>query len=296
MAFDLHALLASLGDSFGGLATLKELRWTLTIAPDVPCHVLGDPTRVRQILSNYLSNALKFTERGSIELRAERGNGTTVRLVVADSGPGLAPATRERLFMPFTQGDDSTTRRYGGTGLGLAICRELAGLLGGTVGVDSMPGAGCRFWAELPLPECAAPPQAEPAIAPSLAGVRLLLAEDNPVNLLIAQTMLSDWGATVTTAENGRAAIAEIDSAGGRFDAVLMDVHMPVLNGLDATAALRRRYSADALPIIGLTAAVLREDLDAASAAGMNDCVSKPFTPAQLRNTVARWTVERRHT
>ena len=294
LAFDLHALLGSLGESFGGLAKLKTLHWTLAVAPGVPRHVRGDPTRVRQILSNYLSNALKFTERGGIELHVERGTGDTLRFVVVDSGLGIDAATRERLFVPFTQGDDSTTRRFGGTGLGLAICHELAQLLGGTVGVDSTPGGGSRFWAELPLPACAAPPPAKADAAPSLAGVRLLLAEDNPVNLLIAQTMLSDWGASVTTAEDGRAAIAAFDRAGGCFDAVLMDVHMPVLNGLDATVALRCRRSADELPIIGLTAAVLREDLDAATTAGMNDCVSKPFTPSQLRSTVARWTVERR--
>ena len=290
--FDLHALLGTLGDTFGELARLKGLDWGLGLDAALPRHVRGDPTRLRQIVSNYLGNALKFTETGAVALRAAPCGPGRVRLEVVDSGIGIDAATVARLFVPFTQADDSTTRRYGGTGLGLAICRELAQLLGGAVGVDSTPGRGSVFWAELPMPEAGAPAARADADAPSLQGVRVLLAEDNPVNLLIAETMLAEWGATVTQATDGRAAIEAYDRAGGAFDLILMDVHMPTLNGLDATRELRTRCGADALPIIGLTAAVLQEAVAAAAAAGMNDCVSKPFTPGQLRAAVARWTVE----
>ena len=292
--FDLHALLRTLGETFGELARLKGLAWRLELDPALPSHVGGDPTRLRQILSNYLANALKFTADGGVTLSAAPGPGGSLRFEVSDTGIGIDAATAARLFVPFTQADDSTTRRYGGTGLGLAICRELAQLLGGAVGVDSQPGQGSRFWVALPLPPTAAPPSPGDTPAASLRGLRVLLAEDNPVNLLIADTLLREWGALVTPAADGREAIEVYDRAGGAFDLVLMDVHMPTLNGLDATRALRQRRDAAALPIIGLTAAVLQEDLDAAAAAGMNDCVSKPFTPTQLRTAVARWTVERR--
>ena len=257
----------------------------------MPRFVRGDPTRLKQILSNYLGNAIKFTARGSIELFVGASTAARLRFEVRDTGSGIDEATVSRLFVPFMQADDSTSRRFGGTGLGLAICRELARLLGGEVGVQSQPGRGSEFWVELPLPAQQAVPADSHPTLPSLRGVRLLLVEDNAVNMMIADAMLADWGAVVTCVTDGQAAIAAFEHAGGAFDAVLMDVHMPVLGGLEATAALRKLRTAEQLPIIGLTAAVLTDELHAATAAGMNDCLSKPYSAAQLRDIVARWTV-----
>jgi signal transduction histidine kinase/ActR/RegA family two-component response regulator len=302
IAFDLHALLEAVAAGYRGLAAEKSLSFALEIDATLPRWVRGDPTRTRQIIANYLSNALKFTSGGSIALRAGATDGDTVRLAVADTGIGVDAATQARLFKPFIQADDSTTRRYGGTGLGLSICGELAALLGGRVGIDSAPGQGSSFWVELPLPAAPADEGAgaedravdEAPLAQALAAVRLLVVEDNPVNMMIALAMLERWGTQVTPASDGRQAIDAFDAAAGAFDAVLMDLHMPVMDGLDATAELRRRRSADELPIIAMTAAVLEQDLSDAYQAGMNDFVSKPFAADRLLATIARWTVRRR--
>jgi len=293
IVFDLRGVLDSLGIAFGELARQKNLSWRMVVDAAVPRFVRGDPTRLKQILSNYLGNAIKFTARGSVELQVHAGTAERLRFNVRDTGSGIDEATVPRLFVPFMQADDSTSRRFGGTGLGLAICRELARLLGGEVGVHSQPGHGSEFWVELPLPaQPLVPADSHPAL-PSLRGLRLLLVEDNAVNMMIADAMLADWGALVTCVTDGQAALAAFEHAGGAFDAVLMDVHMPVLGGLEATAALRKLRTAEQLPIIGLTAAVLTDELRAATAAGMNDCLSKPYSAAQLRDMVARWTVAR---
>jgi CheY-like chemotaxis protein len=252
---------------------------------------------VRQILSNYLSNALKFTESGAVRMHVHARDGERIRFEVEDTGPGIAPAVQARLFMPFTQADDSTTRRYGGTGLGLSICRELAQLMGGEVGLDSEPGRGSRFWAELPLPagDDDAPESAFAALdlqASPLVGLSLLIVEDNPVNMMIAVALLQQWGVDVTEAANGAEAVALVAKradAGHPFDLVLMDVQMPVQGGNDATRELRRRFPADALPIIALTAAALTSERDDALAAGMNDFLTKPIDAQRLHDTLQRW-------
>ncbi|HXF47205.1 MAG TPA: PAS domain S-box protein, partial [Burkholderiaceae bacterium] len=288
--FDLHALTADVFAGYRELAAAKSLAFTLRVAPDVPQHVRGDPMRTRQILVNFVSNAIKFTERGSVTIEVERRNGA-VRLAVTDTGIGLDEATCARLFEPFVQADASTTRRYGGTGLGLSICRQLAELMGGRVGVDSVPGCGSTFWAELPLPEVApTTPPAEPKgeAYDDLRGRRVLLVEDNPVNCLIAETFLRNWGVEVEQAHDGAQAIAAVERAQGRFDAVLMDVHMPVMSGHEATIELRKRYDRDELPIIALTAAALASEQQQSLAAGMNEFISKPFDAQRLRDVLAK--------
>jgi CheY-like chemotaxis protein len=217
-----------------------------------------------------------------------------VRIEVHDTGPGIDVATRERLFRPFTQADQSTTRRFGGTGLGLSICRELATLMGGQVGVDSEPGQGSTFWAELPLP--AAPPVdgvAQPQFGDGdLEGTRVLMVEDNPVNMMIAVAMLESWGVDVVQALDGAEAIAAVQqqAAEGRaFDAVLMDVQMPVMSGHEATRALRATEHGRDLPIIALTAAALVTERDEALRSGMNDFLTKPIDADKLRATLLRW-------
>ncbi|MDE2276628.1 MAG: PAS domain S-box protein, partial [Burkholderiales bacterium] len=297
-AFDLGELLRQLLQGFAPQAAARGLALALAVAPEAEGVVLGDPLRVRQIVTNFLTNALKFTEQGGIDVRVHRlaGDGpgaTGVRLAVRDSGPGIAPAARERLFRPFTQADESTTRRFGGTGLGLSICRELATLMGGTVGVDSQPGQGSCFWAELPLPATAEPLLAPaPASDAGLAGMRVLLVEDNPVNMLIASAMLERWGVAVAQAHDGREALARVQqasAAGADFDAVLMDVQMPVMSGHEATRALRETPAGARLPIIALTAAALVSEREEALQAGMNDFLTKPIDPDKLRAALVRW-------
>jgi signal transduction histidine kinase/ActR/RegA family two-component response regulator len=289
--FDLHAAVDAVGASYRALAAEKGLHFDSDIGADVPRYVRGDPLRTRQILSNFISNAIKFTERGRVAVEVKRRPAGTIRFAIADTGIGIDAATQAKLFTPFTQADVSTTRRFGGTGLGLSICRELAELMGGTVGVDSRPGAGSRFWADLPLPEVAAPVAAAPpgpcrADAAQLAGARVLLVEDNPVNMLIAKTFLDQWSVQVEQATDGRQAVDAVRRAGGRFDAVLMDVHMPVMSGREATVELRKQYSKDELPIIALTAAALSSEQEQSLAIGMNAFIAKPFDAERLRGVL----------
>jgi len=215
-----------------------------------------------------------------------------VRIEVTDTGPGVPVRLLPRLFQPFSQADSSTTRQYGGTGLGLSICRQLAALMGGEVGVDSREGEGSCFWAELPL--AAAGPlrerqQHRDTALETLRGARILLAEDNVVNTLVAEAILRQWGAKVTTAINGADAIEAVECAQGGFDAVLMDLQMPVVGGIDATIAIRQRHGASQLPIIALTADVLVSEREAALRHGMNDFLSKPIDPDRLATALARW-------
>ncbi len=300
--FDLHALLESIEHGYAALAATRSLALAMAIDEAVPRRVRGDPVRVRQILSNFLSNALKFTEVGSVRVSVTRQADARIAFEVEDSGPGIDEAVQARLFEPFTQADASTTRRYGGTGLGLSICRELARLMGGEVGLASRVGQGSRFWARLPLPavDDDAPmsvfgPLEQPGNP--LEGLEVLMAEDNPVNMMIAVALLQQWGVRVAEASNGVEAVAAVTSraaAGRPFDLVLMDVQMPVQGGHDATRLLRRRFGADALPIIALTAAALTSERDEALAAGMNDFLTKPIDAQRLHDTLLRWHAKRR--
>lgn len=290
--FDLRGLLAAVHHAYRSLADGRALALTLRIADDVPAMVRGDPVRIRQILSNYITNALKFTEQGAVEIAASVPARGIVRLVVTDTGPGIAPEVQQRLFQPFTQADESTTRRYGGTGLGLSICKELALLMGGRCGVKSRPGTGSSFWVELPLPLAGKPggEGTEPAPAETgLQGLSVLLVEDNPVNMMIAVALLEQWGLAVTQATDGQEAVWAVDAAahdGCPFDAVLMDVQMPRLSGHEAAAELRKRYGSRQLPIIALTAAALVSEREQALAAGMDDFLTKPIDPPRLRQAL----------
>jgi PAS domain S-box-containing protein len=290
--FDIGVLLRTLHVGYTMLADAHGLALGLELEPGVATYVRGDALRVRQILSNFLTNALKFTERGGVRLVARRLDAESLRFEVHDTGPGIDHATQGRLFKPFTQADESTTRRFGGTGLGLSICRELAELMGGSVGVESTPGSGSCFWAVLPLPPAEAPAQVDTAALPEVRGSRVLMVEDNPVNMLIAVAMLEQWGVAVEQANDGQQAVAAVARAaadGRPFDAVLMDVQMPHMSGYEATRVLRRQHGADALPIIALTAAALVTERDEALAAGMNDFLTKPIDPERLRATLSRW-------
>jgi CheY-like chemotaxis protein len=202
-------------------------------------------------------------------------------------------ATQQRLFRAFTQADESTTRQFGGTGLGLSICRELATLMGGTVGVQSEPGIGSLFWTELPLPTSTAVVAGPPPPAPDCAALKgrlVLMVEDNPVNMLIAVALLERWGVVVEQAGDGRQALEAVQRAaraGRPFDAVLMDVQMPLMSGYEATRAMRR--AGVQLPVIALTAAALVSERKAAMEAGMDDFLTKPIDADKLRDTLSRW-------
>ena len=294
-AFDLSGLLSSLAQVYSALASSQGLGFALDVDPGLPRWVLGDAVRVRQILANFLQNALKFSATGSVRLVARCDAPGWLRFEVQDTGPGIPPELQARLFDRFTQADESTTRRFGGTGLGLSICRELAGLMGGEVGLHSQAGAGSCFHALLPLPASAA---AEPAAAESsaatadrLQGARVLLVEDNPVNMMIGVALLELWGVQVSQASDGPAALRAVDeavAAGQALDAVLMDVQMPGMSGHETTRVLRQQHAKDRLPVIALTAAALVSERDLALAHGMTDFLTKPIDPQQLHDTLLR--------
>ena len=245
-------------------------------------------------LANTITNAVKFTSEGSVRIVAEPGRTGGVRLAVVDTGAGVDAQLQRLLFQPFSQGDSSTTRRFGGTGLGLSICRQLAQLMGGQVGVESKPSEGSIFWAELPLAPAILPGESlasETSECEQLHDGRILLVEDNPVNMMIAAATLAQWGIDVAEARDGRMAVEAVQEAARRgrpFDLVLMDVQMPVMSDHEAAIELRKAWGPGALPIIALTAAALVSERDLALAAGMNDFLTKPIDAPKLRRTLAR--------
>ena len=293
--FDLHDLLRSVQRGFREVAFAKSIDLPLTIAPEVPAQVMGDRVRVRQIVSNFLSNAIKFTPQGRVHLTAELTVNGLVRLAVADTGIGIEGQILAGLFRPFVQADESTTRQFGGSGLGLSICRALAEGMGGRVGAESEPGRGSVFWAELPLEAALARAlHAEGSAGPAaediaLSGMRVLLVEDNETNMVIASAMLSRWGVEVTAATSGREALELIDRERGCFDLVLMDLHMPGMSGFEVTIALRTQYLPKTLPIVALTAAAFENDREYCQSVGMNDFVTKPVSAERLRAVLVKW-------
>ncbi len=296
--FDLVQLLADELALFRATATASDIALASEFDDALPRRVNGDPTRLRQVLINLLNNAIKFTQRGGqVRLAARRAGGDAAshRLVieVRDNGIGISEAAQRRLFEPFTQADESTTRRFGGTGLGLAISKELVTLMGGELSVESAPGAGSIFRIELTLAAARSPRDAAPLAAAvdgedgRLAGLHLLVAEDNPVNLQVVVAMLEGMGARVSCALDGAQAVAQC--ANGRFDALLLDIQMPGMDGYEAARRIRAE-GARRLPIIAVTANAMSTDRDLALAAGMNDHLPKPLTRDALAAMVLKWT------
>ncbi len=281
-------------------ARAKGLALCFEIAPELPEILCGDALRVRQVLLNFLGNAIKFSERGEIRVGAtlagEDGASVLLRLEVSDQGIGIGPEQRERLFRPFSQADDSSTRRHGGTGLGLIISLRIARLMGGDVGVDSEPGVGSRFWATLRLrrataaggEESGAPQEASAVLlAQEFAGCRVLVAEDDPVNQEVAVFLLEGVGLFAELAVDGRQAVDMV--LAGAYDLVLMDVQMPQLNGLDAAREIRRQSGFERLPIIAMTANAFNEDRELCLQAGMSDHIGKPVVSEALYAAILKW-------
>ena len=289
--FDLTALAQATLKTFKPVADGKGLEFTLEVDAAAQATYRGDPGRVRQILYNLISNAVKFTSAGSVGVRISLA-GETVRFLVTDTGIGMSHDQIDRLFDKFVQADSSTTRRFGGTGLGLAICRELCRAMDGQINVESDLGRGSRFTVELPLLRTGARGALVAAPAPQPVGngpdLRILAAEDNAVNQLVLRTLLSQVGLEPVIVTNGAEAVAAWEQ--GDWDLILMDVQMPVMDGTTATRQIRRREAEtgrSATPIIALTANAMTHQAERYFAVGMNGFVAKPIEVAQLFAAIA---------
>ena len=280
-----------------GQATAKGLAVRVEMTGE-PGRLMGDAGRLRQVMLNFLSNAIKFTASGEIVVtvsqRAE-GEARRLRVEVKDSGIGVPPDQAETIFDRFTQADASISRQFGGTGLGLAISKRIIEALGGAIGLISAPGQGSTFWFELSTDLAPADSDAEPADAappPIEAALRLLVVDDNAVNRELISSLLAPFGVEIETAADGAQAIEAATRA--PFDLILMDVQMPVMDGLTATRRLRALTPPGAAhtPIIAMTANVLDEQVDRCLEAGMDDHVGKPISPQKLLEAIARWTAD----
>lgn len=291
---DIRELVGTAFSLISAQAHAKGVRLRLEIAETVPLFLRVDPLRLRQVVTNLLNNALKFTEKGSVSLSVSTepvgDKEVFLDVCVRDTGIGIAPEVQSRLFQPFTQADASTTRRYGGTGLGLAISRRLVEAMGGVIGLESSPGAGSLFWFRIPLPieGEALPVEAPPAPTPGLSRLRVLIVEDNAANRQIAVEMLAHLGVVAETAENGKEGLERM--ARSPYDLVFMDCSMPVMDGYEATAQWRRREASGArLPIVAMTAYALQGDKEKCLAAGMDDYLSKPVRLRDFAGALSRW-------
>jgi CheY-like chemotaxis protein/nitrogen-specific signal transduction histidine kinase len=291
--FDLRALIEDVVELLAHRAHEKGLEIASLVGPEVPTLVRSDPGRIRQVLTNLLANAVKFTDQGEVVLyvrpMGEADFATTVRFDVRDTGIGIAPEARERVFDAFSQADASTTRRYGGTGLGLAISRQLVALLGGDMGVESEAGAGSVFWFSLPLPP-AAEPLPLPVPREQLTGLRVVVVDDHAVNRAVLEQFLTAWGMGHESAEDARGAMTVMRAAVGRgepFDAAILDMNMPGTDGLEL--ARRIQASPDLAPtkLVLLTSSGQRGEAGAARQVGFMGYLTKPVRQSQLYDCLA---------
>ncbi|MBJ6724551.1 PAS domain S-box protein [Geomesophilobacter sediminis] len=303
--FHLEKVLDDLESVAATLIQDKPVRFSVASDPKVPCFLIGDALRLSQILLNMTNNAIKFTEEGAVQVRVElveeRGDEVELRFSVSDTGIGMNPEQQIQLFKAFSQADSSTTRKYGGTGLGLAISKQLIEMMGGKIRVESEEGKGSTFSFEIPLRRQSAAEVAavsggelgggtgEAPEVEELKGVRILLVEDNRLNQEVALEILTTRDVEVELAQNGAEAVEMVTNSGKRYDAVLMDVNMPVMDGLEATRRIRRDERFRLLPIIAMTASVLPQERYLCLEAGMNDQVNKPIDVAGLFSVLRRW-------
>jgi two-component system, sensor histidine kinase and response regulator len=286
--FDLRQVIEQSVDPFVEQGNLKGIELALDVPPDLPIRVRGDPGRLRQILMNLVGNAVKFTEHGEIILRVSlinrENDKARFRFEVADTGIGIAAEHQANLFQSFSQADTSTTRRYGGTGLGLAICRELVNLMGGMIGVNSVPGKGSTFWFEIPL-TLEGDRRKEHAQPSGLHGLRALIVDDNKTNRDILTTQLSAWGlrpAAVDSAHAALSVLADAAGAGDPFRLGILDLHMPHKDGLMLAREIQADMSLSGLAVIMLTSGESENTLREATAAGIKQCARKPVRPSDL--------------
>lgn len=294
----ISSLLANVSSILSARSKSKNVR-LLVETEHLPANLVGDPTRLQQALLNYATNAVKFTETGTVTLRTlmqeECKDSVRLRFEVQDTGIGIAPEAMARLFSAFEQADTSMTRKYGGTGLGLAITRRLAEMMGGEAGGESTPGVGSTFWftvklkksTEMPATGPTANVDVETLVKRHYKGHRILVTDDEPINREIAKFLIEDLGLVVDTAEDG--AVASAMARETVYDVIFMDMQMPNLNGLEATQQIRQLAGYSNTPIIAMTANAFAEDKAQCLAAGMNDFLIKPFTPDELFATLWRW-------
>jgi signal transduction histidine kinase/CheY-like chemotaxis protein len=312
--FDLRLVIDNVVTLVAQGAEKKGLRLLCTVDPDIPATLVGDPLRVGQILINYANNAVKFTRSGSVRIAARfehlQESGLLLHLAVSDTGIGLNAEQIGRLFQSFEQADASTTREFGGSGLGLAISKSLARAMGGKVGVDSALGQGSTFWFTARVQKASeqipvAPPAADlHQLAPDaletqlqrIRGARILLVEDNEINQQVACEMLRDAGFVVDVAVNGQLAVEQVqaEAAAQRpYDLVLMDMQMPVMDGISAATLLRQTFTAQQLPIVAMTANAMQADRERCLHAGMSDLVTKPVHSHALWQALLNWILPR---
>jgi CheY-like chemotaxis protein len=288
--FNLSDFLEEIMRSYSFRSKAKNLEFDIQKANDLPNEVIGDPIRLNQILSNLLSNALKFTIHGSIKVivkELSRSSGISrIEFMVTDTGIGIEKDKHSVIFDSFTQASTDTTRHFGGTGLGLAICKKLVELQGGTITIESEPNKGStfRFALTFGITEKGVHAQS-PEISESFSGLegkRILVAEDNKINFFVANKFLMGWGIKVTHAENGKIALSILEKES--FDLILMDLHMPVMDGIEATRIIRNSNNIKLkdIPIVALTAAIMSESHDKIEDLKINDYVLKPFKPHDL--------------
>jgi signal transduction histidine kinase/FixJ family two-component response regulator len=289
--FELESALAASSETFQVLAQTKNLQFAFTIADEAKGWWRGDADRIKQIVGNLLSNAVKFTPQGAVSAKIDTHPDTgALRIVVADTGVGIAPEKLPSLFEKFTQADNSATRRFGGTGLGLAICRELTQMMGGSIHVESREGEGSTFTVELPLTrgEVAETEEADAIAGSEDRNIRLLAAEDNPTNQQVLAAVMESLGIDIDIVADGRQAV-DAWRVGG-YDLILMDIQMPVLDGIDAAREIRDIETAERrkrTPIVALTANALTYQVDEYLAAGMDGHVAKPIEIAKLYEAIS---------
>lgn len=302
-AFNLPASLNDVADLFAGMARAKGLTIVRDFGPGLPERVIGDPLRLRQVLSNLLDNAIKFTDSGRVTLSASLGTSAEgrahVQFAVNDTGIGIPESVQQKIFDAFAQADGSSTRRYGGAGMGLTICQQLTRLMGGSLWLESRPGEGSSFYFDLPfelatpvveIPSAQPPaPAAAPTAAPIAAAERhILVVEDNPINQTLVKTILAKLGYRHTLAGNGQQALDALDA--GDFDLILMDCQMPVMDGYEATRIIRHRElgSGRHIPILAVTAHALTGDRERCLEAGMDDYLAKPYRFEEIKQKIGQ--------
>jgi two-component system, sensor histidine kinase SagS len=282
--FEWRSVFEGIEKTYGSVFREKGVQLELITEPSVPVWLLGDSLRLRQIVNNLVSNALKFTEKGKVSVHAAMGASDYLHIMIKDTGIGISTENIGKLFTPFTQADSSTTRRFGGTGLGLSISRELSRLMGGDISIESADGVGTTFTVCVKLPACDAPVGGTTGAA-TTAGepvrpMRILVAEDNLINQGLTRRILEKAGHTVVIASNGDEALQAMTKS--TFDVILMDCQMPVMDGFEATSRIIALYGDKRPPIIALTANAFKEDEERCLAVGMDHYLSKPLAKKQL--------------